>query len=742
DIQLHYLSLYKCGEIMRKIAEVGITTREACGNTVRNVTGCARAGVCQNELFDVTPYASSVSKYLLRNPVCQSMPRKFKISFSGCPSDCALPGIHDIGLIAAKKILADKSEIQGFKVFAGGGLGSMPRMAHLLEEFITTTELNRVCEAVVRVFDRFGNRKNRNRARLKFVIEKLGMTQFNKLYREEYEKLKTRADAELQIPAVLDGRPQDLLAYSNGNGEPSTNGHSETVPMPETDPYGYWLRTNVEKQKQPGFSMVQIRLVLGDIHASAVLKLAEIVKTYAGGHLRITINQNFLLRWVKNSALPALYGALKTADLEKAGAETIGDVVACPGADTCGIAITASKQMANALTGVFGNGLGSAPDLDGVKIKISGCQNSCAQHHLAPIGLHGVSKRVGDHVAPFYELHLGGHTASDGTSVGKIIAKIPSKNVPEAVKKVVAIYRKNRGEEESFLQFTDRFGKKEFADELSELAKIPLFEDSPQYYYDWGATREFEMVDLGAGECAGGADTMIKNSFEEADIDLALAKELNGQEQGAFAVSKAHRALVAGIKGMLFLKGIEPSTDTEAFLSFDEHYIKKGTLKEKFPDFKQFVEKLEVGGHPSSSAVAQDIARVGTFLEACRIVFALSDTENNKPALSKTGSAEESEDAKATRQLEQAKIEAVAEAEKIKEIAPTAKMDLRGVKCPINFVKTKIKLEMMDSGDILEVLLDEGEPADNVPRSVKDEGHQILNLSQTGNYFKLVIKKL
>ncbi|MHB8481974.1 MAG: nitrite/sulfite reductase, partial [Nitrospiria bacterium] len=255
DIQLHWISLYKCGEIMRKIVEVGLTTREACGNTVRNVTGCPKSGVCPEEAFDVTPYASAISKHFLRNPVCQSMPRKFKISFSGCPTDCALPGMHDIGLVAAKKAAEDKKETLGFKVFVGGGLGAMPRVAHLLEEFIPATELTRVCEAVVRVFDRFGNRKNRNRARLKFIIDKLGMTQFNKLYLEEYEKLKKKTEAQFHLPVIEDGKPAGTFRTGNGNGSHSS--HAVSGEEVQT-PYAYWLKTNVQPQKQPGFSMVHI----------------------------------------------------------------------------------------------------------------------------------------------------------------------------------------------------------------------------------------------------------------------------------------------------------------------------------------------------------------------------------------------------------------------------------------------------------------------------------------------------
>ncbi|HXN06116.1 MAG TPA: sulfurtransferase TusA family protein [Nitrospiria bacterium] len=727
DIQLHWISLYKCGEIMRKICEAGLTTREACGNTVRNVTGCPRAGVCHTELFDITPYAAAVSRYLLRNPVCQSMPRKFKISFSGCPSDCALPGIHDLGMVAAVKKLEDGREERGFQVFAGGGLGAMPRIAHLLETFIPTTELTRVCEAVIKVFDRFGNRKNRNRARLKFVIDKLGMNQFNKLYREEFEKLRANAEAALQLPVVQEGQIQ----LHSGNGEKS--------PLPVHDAgngklpasYAEWLKTNVEDQKQEGFALVQIRLRLGDIHAEKAKQVAEIARTFAGGFLRITINQNFILRWVKKESLPALYEALKKAGLEEAGAETLRDIVSCPGADTCGIAITSSKQMALALSRQFEKAEFLKPEYDGLRIKISGCQNSCSQHHISPIGLHGVSKTIGGKTAPFYELHLGGRTDEKGTTMGKVIGKVPARNVPDVVKKVLSLYTDQRQEGETFPAFTDRIGKKKFSEEISDLLKLPSFEETPSYYYDWGGHREFEVLDLGPGECAGGAETMVKEGFEEADSELSMARESVEKNQGAFALSKAHRAVQAGIRAMLVLKGVEPANDTDALTAFEEHYLHTPSFHEKFPDFKSFAEKLERGGHPAAEEVKTDIQKAGAFLEECRILFALSDT-NDKAAPSGNGKSPAVEAKPEEKKTEPAHPE---------PFVPTAKMDLRGVKCPINFVRTKLKLEMMESGETLEVLLDEGEPAANVPRSVKDEGHQVLDLAQVEHYFKLMIKK-
>jgi sulfite reductase (ferredoxin) len=405
DIQLHFVELQDVPMIMRGLAEVGMTTREACANTVRNVTACHLAGICQGEVFDVTPYAKTVALHLLRNPLNQSLPRKFKIAFSGCKQDCALTPIHDIGLLAAKR--ADG--VIGFRMVAGGGLGSAPRIAQVLREFTPVDELIPSVEAVIRVFDTLGNRKNRTKARMKFVIEKLGFAEFKRRWEEAYVSMGHARPTHEPIKLLsYPDEPTPLIMPTSNGSKPAaaqTNGHANGAPV-ET-PFEMWRRTNVVRQKQEGYVAAVTKLFMGDLTAEQMLHIADLADRYSNGNIRTTINQNMIIRWIPESRIVDLYADLASQGLADPGAELVEDIIACPGTDTCGLGITSSKGLARALAEVFP--AGRVPeDLKDVSVKISGCHNSCAQHHIATIGLHGVGKRIGEHVAPFYELHLGG----------------------------------------------------------------------------------------------------------------------------------------------------------------------------------------------------------------------------------------------------------------------------------------------------------------------------------------------
>ncbi|MDX2420968.1 MAG: nitrite/sulfite reductase, partial [Nitrospirota bacterium] len=435
DIQLHFVPLPQVGTIMRKLAEVGLTTREACANTVRNVTACALAGVCPGEVFDVTPYAKAVADHLLRNPLNQSLPRKFKIALSGCKQDCALTPIHDVGLLATR----NAEGTIGFKMVVGGGLGSTPRLAKTLREFVPMEELIPSIEAMLKVFDNLGNRKNRSKARMKFVLDKLGFEEFSKRWKESYDSMIQSGATKLGlIPGVYPDDPSLIMPEKNGNGAPaqsnghsSSNGSSQNGASTSSDAFNAWCGTNVITQRQPGFKAAAVRLRSGDLTTEQMFALADLTERYANGNIRTTIGQNMMVRWIPDSQLPHFYEELVTHGLGDPGAEGVEDIVACPGTDTCGLGITSSKGLARALAEVFPAGK-TSDDLKGVDVKISGCHNSCAQHHIATIGLHGVGKRIGDHVAPVYELHLGGQV--NGTpKIAQLIVKVPAKNVPAAV---------------------------------------------------------------------------------------------------------------------------------------------------------------------------------------------------------------------------------------------------------------------------------------------------------------------
>ncbi len=573
DIQLHFVELKHVPTIMRALAEVGLTTREACANTVRNVTACHLAGVCKGEVFDVTPYAKTVAYHLLRNPLNQSLPRKFKIAFSGCKHDCALTPIHDIGLLAAKQ--ADGAI--GFRMVVGGGLGSAPRVAQLLREFTPMDELIPSIEAVIKVFDTLGNRKNRNKARMKFVIEKLGFDEFKRRWEAAYAamgyalpkhsplSLLQHADEPAQL--LMPSRPAAANGQGNGNGRHAAG---------DETPYQMWKRTNVVTQKQPGYATAAIKLFMGDITAEQMLFVADLAERYSNGNLRTTINQNVVIRWIPEGVIADLYDELASRGLADPGAELVEDIIACPGTDTCGLGITSSKGLARALAEVFP--AGRVPDdLHDVNVKISGCHNSCAQHHISTIDLHGVGKRLGQHVAPHYELHLGGSV--NGTAkIGQMIVKLPAKAVPAALTHLIEVYRRERQPNEGLPAFITRAGKNHLKDELIPYTIVPSYEEDPTFYYDWEGEEEFILEDLGPGECAGGALEMIENGILEADQELYQAKLLVDKHQYSVSVNKSYRAVLAAAKALLMTEGLDPASDAETFQEFERRLAHKGIV--------------------------------------------------------------------------------------------------------------------------------------------------------------------
>jgi sulfite reductase (ferredoxin) len=728
DIQLHFAMLNDIPTIMRKLAEVDLTTREACANTVRNVTACHLAGVCQGEVFDVTPYAKTVALHLLRNPLNQSLPRKFKIAFSGCRHDCALTPIHDIGLLAATR----HDGAIGFRMAVGGGLGSTPRIAQVLREFVPMDELIPSVEAVIKVFDTLGNRKNRNKARMKFVIDKLGFDEFKRRWEEAYVAMgHARPDhGPIRLLEHRDEPPRLIMPTSSkivsANGHHNGNGNGSHL----ESAYQAWKRTNTVTQRQPGYAAVIIKLQMGDITSLQMNAVADLAETYSNGNLRTTINQNIILRWIPETQIEALYAELAAYGLAAPGAELVEDIIACPGTDTCGLGITSSKGLARAMAEVFPPG--QVPeDLAGTSVKISGCHNSCAQHHIATIGLHGVGKRIAEHVAPHYELHLGGQV--NGTAkIGQMTVKLPAKNVPAAVSHLVNLYRRERQSGEAFPAFLSRSGKAKLKEELIPYTIVPPFEDDPTYYYDWEGEDEFVMEDLGPGECAGGALEMIDNRILEAEQELYQGRLLLDKHQYAVSVNKAYRAVLAAAKALLVTEGMDPSTDSETVSEFERRFADRNVVPASHRNLVAQIDDLgPKDTTPDFARTKIDFAR--GFVEACKAA-----TEQMGKDLKLKTEQESAESPSQALQSSEASAGPSAPAG-----APV--YDLRGVACPLNYVKTKLKLEMMDDGERLEVWLDAGEPIKNVPMSLRNDGHKILiqePLEPEAAHFKILVEKV
>lgn len=719
DIQLHFVPLPQISTVMRKLEEVGLTTREACANTVRNVTACHLAGVCQGEVFDVTPYANTVAQHLLRNPLNQSLPRKFKIAFSGCNHDCAMTPIHDVGLLAKKT----EDGTIGFRMVVGGGLGSAPRIAHLLREFVPMDELIPSIEAVIKVFDNLGNRKNRSKARMKFVIEKLGFDEFRRRWEEAYADMFGAKPAHPPLTLLPHADPAPLImpVKNGGNGN---GGHPDGA---SASPFATWRRTNVVKQRQDGFSAAVLRLPTGDITAEQMLVVADLAERYSNGNVRTTIGQNLIVRWISDGQVEAFYQELDAHGLGQPGANKTEDIVACPGTDTCGLGITSSKGVARALAEVFPPG--QVPDdLKGTTIHISGCHNSCAQHHISTIGLHGVGKRIGDHIAPVYELHLGGRI--NGTAeVGQMTIKLPAKNVPSAVSHLLDVYRRDRREGEGLHTFLKRAGKAALKEELIGHSILPPYAEDPSYYFDWEAEEKFTLEDLGPGECAGGAIEMIDNRILEAEQELYQARILAEKHQFAMAINKAYRAVVAGAKALLVTEGIDPNTDADTLAEFDQFAARQnGLIPQTYRGMARTISDLGTKDN-SAEFTSRKMTFAKGFVELCRKLTEAIDQDL------KLGTAEESPAATEPDST-------VAQSEPVQDATV---LDLRGVMCPLNYVKTKLKLEMMDEGERLEVWLDAGDPIKNVPMSLRNDGHRVLSedpLEADEQHFKVLVEKV
>ncbi|MGQ0809813.1 MAG: sulfurtransferase TusA family protein [Nitrospiraceae bacterium] len=733
DIQLHFVELKHVSTIMRGLAEVGVTTREACANTVRNVTACHLAGVCRGEVFDVTPYAKTVALHLLRNPLNQSLPRKFKIAFSGCMHDCALTPIHDIGLLAAKR----QDGTIGFRMVVGGGLGSAPRIAHVLREFVPVHELIPTIEAVIKVFDQLGNRKNRNKARMKFVIEKLGFDEFKRRWEEAYSAMGHARPTQEPITLL---RHQDnpvplIMPTSKGAQNGSVEGNGTRQSIGQETPFEMWKRTNVVPQKQSGYVAAVVKLFMGDLTTDQMFFVADLADRYSNGNIRTTINQNMIIRWVPELSIHDLYEELASQDLADPGAELAEDIIACPGTDTCGLGITSSKGLARALAEVFP--AGRVPqDLDGVHVKISGCHNSCAQHHIATIGLHGVGKRFGDHVAPHYELHLGGQV--NGTAkIGQMTVKLPAKTVPTAISHLIEVYRRDRQSSEGLPAFINRVGKQKLKEELIPYTIVPTFEEDPTFYYDWEGEDEFILEDLGPGECAGGALEMIGDRILEADQELYQARLLAEKHQYSVSVNKSYRAVLAAAKALLVTEGIDPATDAETFQQFEQRLANKAVIPQTYNNPGKQIGDLGPKDTTPEFALAK-MTFAKEFVDACR---AATERIGKDLKLSQPGDVNGGGTATPVAQ-EARKIEPALAAQ-----APTGApvYDLRGVACPLNYVKTKLKLEMMDAGERLEVWLDAGEPIKNVPMSLRNDGHKVLAeepLEAEAAHYRVLVEKV
>ncbi len=515
NIQFHFLALHDVELAMRHLADAGMTTREACGGSVRNITACPYAGVAADEAFDVTPYAEAMTRYLLRHPLTSTLPRKFKIAFEGCPVDHIGTAVNDIGAIARVQSV-DGRTVRGFRITVAGGTATMTRAGQPLCDFLPAGELLNVAEAIIRVFHRLGDYKHKQRNRLKFLVKQLGWDVFRTEFEGELEAFRAAGGATLPfdpeqppvetspVPSGVGAPTLDTIAARVGGGAVRGPG---IVPQPsprlaiDPEAFARWTRTNVRSQKQAGFRVVIVATLLGDLTSAQMRLLGELATAYGDGTVRITADQNLVFRWIRNEDVETLYRSLAAAGLSRPGAGTFADVTSCPGAESCKLAVTQSRGLGRLLS----DQLEARPDivdaLPGLNIKISGCPNGCGLHHIAGIGFQGSLRKIGGRPAPHYFVMVGGGVSEDTTTFGRLAATIPARRCGEVVERLSDLYRDTHAEGESPIAFFRRVELPAVKTALAGLDRLAPEDATDQDFIDLAEDHAFQP-DVQEGECS------------------------------------------------------------------------------------------------------------------------------------------------------------------------------------------------------------------------------------------------
>ncbi len=595
DIQIHYVSLDRTPQLWAELEKSDITLREACGNVVRNITASETAGIDTDEPFDVSPYAYALFQFFLRNPVCQEMGRKFKMSFSSSDEDTALSYLHDLGFIP--KIVNGE---RGFKVMIGGGLGSQPHHAELLSEFIPVNQIIPTTEGVLRIFDRFGERNKRLKARLKFLIKEIGRDEFLRLVEEEKKALSYQTveidttDFDAPIPAPLLAAPKVVI---------------EDVAAFET-----WKKSNVIQQKQAGYVAIGVKVALGDFYTDKARLLADLIKNYAADELRFTLRQDILIRHIKEEDLAFFYQELAKLNFVALGYNSTADITACPGTDTCNLGIASSTGIATELERVLATEYPQYNNNHGITIKISGCMNACGQHNMAEIGFQGMSINSGKLVAPALQVLLGGGNLGNGEGrfADKVI-KIPSRRGPEALRSLLNDFEANANGI-SFLNYYDAKGENYFFELLKPLSDTTNLTEAD--FVDWGNADNYVKA-IGVGECAGVVIDLVATLILEAKDKMTFAAEAFDDKKWSDAIYLAYAGFVNGAKALLLAENQKTNHHAGIIDLFDTVFTATNKIGLR-STFKELVYQINQN-EPSEAFAKSYIQDATAFFEAIEL---------------------------------------------------------------------------------------------------------------------------
>lgn len=685
DIQIHNVKLENTIKVIEYLKEHNLSPRGGGGNTVRNVIACPLAGICKDEVFDVRRYAIAVTEYLLRQDTSFNLPRKFKISFSGCSKDCAGCLVNDLGFVAERK-----NEKKGFKVFAGGGMGADSRIAKLLEEFIQPKDLGYYVSAVKNVFYKRGDRRNKHHNRLRFLIEDIGLEEFGKFYKNELKDL--RENEHISLRKIDFPQPKEVNAE---------------IPQKEGEEYREFLKYNVNPQIQKGFSAVELRIPRGDITSKELTSLADLEKDFSGVEFRTSQNQNLFICWVKNSDLYNLFSKLKDILDDFLYPETLLDVAACKGALTCNLGLCNSPGLTKEIEAMVRKEFIGKKIFNKLEIKLNGCPNACGQQPVGKLSFYGLTRRVDNRPVPFYKFLIGGRKEAGLTRFAEEVGIIPARNIPSFLQDFLIKLEKNLEEDMDICEFLTGPAKDIAKKVLEDYSYVPSYSENRDFYIDWGKEEEFSLAGLGPGECGAGVLDMIEADLTDAKVALEEGEKEN------YSAKNIKKVLFFSARALLVVRGKDPKSENEAFSDFKEKLIDDGIASDVYSDIKTVFESIteELGAEERK----ERFIYAKEFFEHINKLYESMDSSFNFP-----------------------KQQPVAVQ---KEEKTSHSLDLKGTPCPLNYVKTKLFLEDLNSGDTLEVLLDEGEPISNVPKSLKDDGHQILKIEKQDGFYRVLVKK-
>jgi sulfite reductase (ferredoxin) len=672
DIQIHEINIEDTPDVLEGLLEVELSSRGGGGNTVRNITACARAGVCPKQQFDVAPYAIATAEYLLQFKSSYNLPRKYKIVFSGCSDDCAFASVADLGFFAHKK-----NGTKGFSVYAGGGLGSNPAVAVKIEDFIPDNEFLKVAEAIKRLFDKHGDRANKHKARLRYVLKRVGEQQFVKLYKKDRSELRDRP-LEGEIPDI--GEIASRLDVFKSATQSDYNQLS--------------FASNILVEKAKGLFTISLRLNLGHVPGDDLVKVGQIAEKYGCGLVRTTQLQDLLITSVPGQNVESALEVLKNLSVDVLG-NGCPKIVACTGAATCKLGLCLSRNLADAISKEF-HKKNTSFDNHGLAVRISGCPNSCGNHYIAHLGFEGKAKRVKGRLMPFYDVLAGVNISEGATHLARKFGAVPAKRIPQLAAELLA---SGSVDEERTAELVAQY-----ADISSDLPE--------DYYSDFGTSEPFSLAGRGPGECGVGVMDVMKVDIDEAREAIEAAKKAaQDSQKGEYL----YRATAAATRALLFIFGLEPKKDREVFAAFSKNLIEPGWVKSQTQQLLNEVIDWRMGDITSIDDLVPQVDELVKRVEELFLSLDANLKFKAEPVIQKNN---------------------VEQAQSIRNV-----VDLRGVACPLNFVKAKLELEKIAVGEVLELLLDDGEPVRNAPASFAEQGQEIIEIKNKDDHFSVKVRR-